>query len=90
MSPESLQGKEMMHEHHEHDLRYCKDCDVVWCKGCDKEWGKCTRHWDETFSIPCDTTTVTDPNITSDTAPNSIQFSYTCDHDCIHSDAGHH
>ena len=28
-----------MHEHHEHDFQYCKDCDVVWCKGCDKEWG---------------------------------------------------
>ena len=46
-----------MHEHHEHDFQYCKDCDVVWCKGCDKEWG-----FNSTWTPYPGTTTISCPS----------------------------
>jgi hypothetical protein len=34
-----------MHEHCcEHELAYCKVCDIVYCKKCGKEWGK-KEYW---------------------------------------------
>lgn len=35
-----------MHEHSdcEHELKYCKVCDVCWCKKCKREWGG-SKYW---------------------------------------------
>lgn len=31
-----------MHDHNdcEHEMKYCKVCDVAYCKKCKREWGK--------------------------------------------------
>ena len=36
-----------MHEHEEceHQLKYCKVCDVVYCTKCKKEWGQSHYTW---------------------------------------------
>jgi hypothetical protein len=57
-----------MHEHCAHDLRYCKDCDVVWCKKCDREWG--------TSWAPSTITTTTVPYETATNYPADITFTY--------------
>lgn len=35
------------HNHHqcEHEIAYCKVCDVCYCKKCNKEWGRNIWYW---------------------------------------------
>jgi len=35
------------HEHHdcEHQVKYCKVCDVAYCTKCGKEWKSQQYHW---------------------------------------------
>lgn len=58
-----------MHEHNdcEHELKYCKKCDVAYCEKCGKEW----RNYNYTIS--------TYPNYPSTTwlGDGTIQVTYT-------------
>ncbi len=42
-----------MHEYEcDHDLCYCKKCDVVYCKKCGKEWKVSGWIWSTTTTSP--------------------------------------
>lgn len=59
-----------MHEHNEceHELKYCKKCDVVYCTKCKREWNDhvpnykyswyvstTMPYWEKDWGIICDT-----------------------------------
>ena len=52
-----------MHDHCEceHELKYCKKCDVVYCQKCGREWGK-WKPWDPNYTTTVYRYTITYPN----------------------------
>jgi len=62
------------HNHCDHDVKYCKKCDVPYCAKCGKEW-KAQTWWINPYSTgyptityTTDTTSVSSDNITLTTA----------------------
>jgi len=47
----------MKHNHHDHQLKFCRQCDVPYCTQCGKEWT--STSWTYTTPYPWTTTSGT-------------------------------
>ncbi len=57
----------MTHQHCNHNLMYCKPCDVAYCTKCDRNWGGYT--WTVASPSLSTTTTSTEGNTFTVTYP---------------------
>lgn len=54
-----------MHEHNEceHELKYCKKCDVVYCEKCGREWNTFRYNITSPFTVTYPNTWIGDGSI---------------------------